>query len=568
MPRHRSIRGTLAGVLVAATATACADRSTLTAPVHGASLQSVANVHPGTHKHAPRIQRNSHKYRDSGKKPAIGRDGNATVQARALLARDGVTTLDVTTGELDQGGAPGSIAKVQVKAFDRRDTSQVRWIETYTPDKKGDDGTIKEKFADLRANDLLQVKTHVDGIDRGTDVVTLRERVKRRPDLAVLTVDAPLQVATYRQVSIGATVAELNGDVGAYADCVLSVDGVEVDRARHIWVDAGGSAPVSCAFSYRFPTTGTFQLTVALDGVKPGDWDRKNNSATTQISVVTPSDFYTTIEVQDMHREEEYNRWDTHTESLDSNGTVAVEDDHSETTSHGQWRHVIFHSEMPREVPSPVNLRMTHRSGSSVVETVSEAFDLGAYSYTSPDYSERGGCDYASDVSAEGPWDIGFCSMASRVGDEPWKLSTTVDVERWAGLATYTSLNYVRGHGAWTEQFGAAGCTMSGPDGDDYCYIDNEAGYDPDPVEPFAPPALGPTYDMDLDVTGADGLSFGTTVSAQMLHLPKIGFPVQQCSTVSPDTGTYPFTTTCYTHQQIWDWSLGRAFNRGPFTEQ
>ncbi|MGI9166054.1 MAG: hypothetical protein ACR2G5_06670 [Pyrinomonadaceae bacterium] len=43
---------------------------------------------------------------------------------------------------------------------------------------------------------------------------------------------------------------ELKGDVGATADLILYADGVEVDRANGVWVDAGGT--VSCVFTHTF----------------------------------------------------------------------------------------------------------------------------------------------------------------------------------------------------------------------------------------------------------------------------------------------------------------------------
>src|SRR5205814_10164127 len=60
---------------------------------------------------------NQQKYRDAGSHPATGRSGSASLAARALLGKDGITTLDMSTGTLDEPGAPGSIAKVQTKVF-------------------------------------------------------------------------------------------------------------------------------------------------------------------------------------------------------------------------------------------------------------------------------------------------------------------------------------------------------------------------------------------------------------------------------------------------------------------
>src|SRR5437763_14317786 len=66
---------------------------------------------------------NAKHYRESGVGNATGRSGSAHMTARALLGKDGNTTLEVTTGVLDSGAIPpGSFAKVQFKPFDRTAT--------------------------------------------------------------------------------------------------------------------------------------------------------------------------------------------------------------------------------------------------------------------------------------------------------------------------------------------------------------------------------------------------------------------------------------------------------------
>ena len=68
---------------------------------------------------------------------------------------------------------------------------------------------------------------------------------------------------------------------------MLIVDGVAVDRATGIWVDAGDV--VSCAFLYAFTTTGSHGVTVRVEGVAPGDWDTANNEASGTIAIVDPT---------------------------------------------------------------------------------------------------------------------------------------------------------------------------------------------------------------------------------------------------------------------------------------
>src|SRR5258708_2243127 len=80
----------------------------------------VAAVAQGTYAGAetPLIPNGVH-YRESGTRPVTGRSGSASLQARALLGKDGVTELEVTTGTLDSPvPAPGEIRLAQVKLFD------------------------------------------------------------------------------------------------------------------------------------------------------------------------------------------------------------------------------------------------------------------------------------------------------------------------------------------------------------------------------------------------------------------------------------------------------------------
>lgn len=245
---------------------------------------------------------NSTKYRNAGKQPATGRDGNATLTARALLGPDGLVTLDVTTGQLDvAGSAPGAFDKVQIKGLMPNDLTTALWTDNYNALRKAGLASYSYIYSGLARELPLQVQANISGIDSRVDVVTLIERVKLRPDLAASQLVAPSRVPPGTPVNIGATVSELNGDVGATANCVLYVDGTEADRAAGIWVDAGGT--VSCAFTQSWTNPGTRQLRVAVENVTPGDWDGTNNSVTGAVEVVAGNDFYVYADVyENIHR--------------------------------------------------------------------------------------------------------------------------------------------------------------------------------------------------------------------------------------------------------------------------
>lgn len=227
-------------------------------------------------KHIP----NAKKYRDKGAKPAKGRAGSATLEVRALLGNTGVVKLEASTGSLEAGTNPGTIVKVEVRIRARKGPPL-----TYT--KLSGDGYWTTTLLGLAPGDLIEVQAYIRGIDpKRTDVVTVVTSVKRGPDVAVMSVTGPDQWPPNMAVSFSASVAELNGGIGARADCVLSVDDAVVDYASGIWVDAGDN--VNCLFTYAFAAVGVHNVRVFLANVIPGDGNTANNSASTSITIVAP----------------------------------------------------------------------------------------------------------------------------------------------------------------------------------------------------------------------------------------------------------------------------------------
>lgn len=223
----------------------------------------------------------SDRYSDTGKPGATGRVGSATVTARALFGKDGVTTLEVTTGTLDsEETPPGNLKKLQIKGIVDPDEDPL-FVQNHNNLRDG--GYAVFELEHLLPGTTAQVQATVAGIDRNrVGVATLPEIVKLRPDLEV-GLTAPEVAYASQPVQIAATVSERNGDVGATADCILYVDGAEADRAAGIWVDR--ASVVSCEFSHTFEETGTHDLLVAAEDVRPGDWDLANNVAHGSIEI-------------------------------------------------------------------------------------------------------------------------------------------------------------------------------------------------------------------------------------------------------------------------------------------
>ena len=231
----------------------------------------------------PQFFPNSRKYSDAGAKVASGRSGSASLEARALLAKDGTALLEASTGSLEAGTAPGQIRKVQVRLLSNAGAQL--GVDNYNG--LSGNGYWSKSYPELGRNSKVEIQANVGGIDGNrNDVVTATTLVKRSPDVTVRAVTAPASVLAGSRVTIVGTIAELNGDVGARATCVLAVDGRAADQASGIWVDAGQS--VSCAFETDLGAVGVHQVQVYATGVSPADWDASNNSVTTSIEVLSP----------------------------------------------------------------------------------------------------------------------------------------------------------------------------------------------------------------------------------------------------------------------------------------
>ena len=260
-------------------ATACSDPTTVQP-----RPRAPASWSPSLTIGIPALYPNSWKYSTNGAQPAVGRSGTASVSMRALLGASGTTDVEVTTGSFEDGSsASGSFSMVQVKseangvAFTSNNTGLTSASATFA-------------YAGLSHGATVNVRAVVRGIDgRRSDVVTVDDQVRFRPDLVVYDLEGPAAAPLGGAVNFYATLGEQMGDLGARASCVLYVDGAPTDRADNIWVDAHGV--VSCLLTHVFATKGTHALAVRIENVQPGDYDNSNNGATSSINIVDPNGF-------------------------------------------------------------------------------------------------------------------------------------------------------------------------------------------------------------------------------------------------------------------------------------
>lgn len=269
--------------LAALTLTSACGGHSRSLPQTPAPQQHAIRAASSTTIQASLFHSNSEKYSDTGSHPATGRSGSATIQSRALLAKDGTALLEVTTGTLDAEPGPGNIRHLTMTPL-RPDGSP---DDTLAYNNLNAGGYWQHTYSNLARNQNVRIDSNITDLDPRTDVVTTIDTLKKRPDLFAKEVAGPPTALTNQPVTFTATVAEINGDVGAHADCVLSVDGQQVDQALGIWVDAAGT--VSCAFQTSFATTGLKHISVSVVNVVPGDWDTSNNTAQTTIEIVDSS---------------------------------------------------------------------------------------------------------------------------------------------------------------------------------------------------------------------------------------------------------------------------------------
>ena len=243
----------------------------------------------------PTLIPNTVKYRDTGGKPARGRSGSAEMTATAMLARNGITTLQLEARHVTHGWRYGDITRAQVQAADR--TGKHKFTRNLNESDPGFNESYQlgasARLPGLASGDRLQVQAHVEGLDPNrVDVVTVDETVKRLPDLRV-SVSAPAQVQSNTWVNILAVVSENNGDVGTYAACELYVGGEFVDAAEWVWVDAGDA--VTCAMTWNFPVPGSYPVEVRARTWLYQEWDSADNADTATVQVNGEAPRFSTI---------------------------------------------------------------------------------------------------------------------------------------------------------------------------------------------------------------------------------------------------------------------------------
>ena len=208
---------------------------------------------------------NSVKYKDSAPS-AKGSSGTASIEVRALFNKDQTTDVELTTGTFDEPNAStATIKNVHIEYNGQ--------VQDFTGN--GGNTFSATGLTGLAPGASVIVHANVKDLNGRNESINVTAIVRKRPDLTFIAIRSTQQVMVNAPVEIVATIYEQNLQSGARTNCVAYVNGVEVDRAANIWVDAGGT--VDCVLSPAFADPGHKDIKIVLENVRPGDWDTADN---------------------------------------------------------------------------------------------------------------------------------------------------------------------------------------------------------------------------------------------------------------------------------------------------
>jgi hypothetical protein len=238
-------------------------------------------------------------YQHKGAKAAKAKIGGLTVRSRALIGKDGLTEIEISTGAFDST-APGNISEVHIRAVDprgkdehgdnekdedRKDEDRKRFSRKFENLRQG--GYVHWTFPGLPHGQQLRIDVEAKATVHGDEVeVKLLDTIRYRPHLVAERLDAPQLARMSLPIDVTATVSEVLREVGAHTDCVLYVDDVQVDAAPNAWVDAG--TVQSCRLAVSIGTSGLHTLKVRVQNTRPGNYDDSNSTVAMQVMVQNP----------------------------------------------------------------------------------------------------------------------------------------------------------------------------------------------------------------------------------------------------------------------------------------
>jgi hypothetical protein len=450
------------------------------------------------------------KYAETNPSASKGTTGGASLSARMLYGKDGTTEVELTTGEFDSGVAPlHLLSKVSLRGVDGdgAETFQLN----YGPLTDG--GYWRQVYDSFGPGQPFSVY----GLVRTTrnQLVVVSATVRRRPDLFVHDLHAPAQAPVNTPVQITATITEQNGQLGARTDCVLFVDEVEVDRAAGVWVDSGDD--VSCAFAHTFPDPGSHAVRVSALNVRPGDWDTDNNSASSSIEVIVPTQNFQyanawaeTLENYTYHYTESGRTYQS-----SSSGYDWYYDSHQTRSS---WSSLGYYG---------------YSYTNSPVTSVSAAATDGTTSW-SMSQDIPAGCYFNATSSMNGRRVYLYVESCSGLA--------TVQLYAYAGTVTYTSYQWQR-----TFVHGTFGTTYGSPS---EWYSNGSDNYGDHQL-------AGDAIAFDVAATLADGTILSTPLTVTLSAAQPYSYSYSSC----PSGSTYNY---CYSYNYSYTQRYGSVSHSAP----
>ena len=483
----------------------------------------------------PTFVSNQIKYRDQGMKASTGRDGGSSMTVRALLGKNGKVDVDITTGttdDLDRKTGPGNLDKLQLKVLG--DDGSAIATQNYTRLNNG--GFASYAFQGTPRGTNIQVQGNVSGVERKrVGVVTVTDAVKLRPDLVAEGLSLPSHAAPDVPVTIAATILEINGDVGARADCVLYVDGSEVDRATGIWVDAGGN--VNCAFTHKFTSPGAKKIEVAAAKVLPADFEPSNNSVTGSLEV--SSNFKTSGNVSTAlgsysAKVSGWREWSTDGGATFYRSEIAGESSSSQNSQNARQTGYSLQA-----LQFPVEIEFSQSSNGRNIVTGTFSMSEAEFGLVRYESSSIYGCTSRSFIRDDsGRTSVFVCTSSALRPDGERFSYTQLTQERFAGEVTYVSDHYTM---MWYEGENVCGVGYYS------CYTNNYTSVDKAGTRL---PTLGADYTLSIGARGGDVSLFST------VKVPLEAYSVKNnihpggwdgcLSYEDPNPGVFYKTSTCF----------------------
>lgn len=485
-----------------------------------------------TNSSKPQLLPNSRRYKDTGLKPATGRSGAASLTARALLGKDGTTTVEMSTSQLDTNTTPpGNINRTQLKPLD--ENGEALYARNYVG---GAGGYFNTSVNDFHRGQQVQMQATISGIEGSrTNVVTLVETVKVRPDLSPTNLSVPGRGVPGVPVNISVLVKEIMGDSGATTNLVLYVDGAAVDRANHVWVDAAGV--VSCVFTHTFGSAGTKQVEVRAEGITPGDYDLSNNYAagTIDIRPVTTAELNYNFQVVDGD-----DNYRAHiNEKRYFNSVLQVE--HEEDFSAQGWQQLLyFYGWTGRMISFPINISHQETNDGATVFS-------NTYSNLTPtsviDASDGATRFIAYNVWRYDPSTAYYFNLSTtasiNLATGARTEMTAFSSNRQAGDVTYYSAGYERFWDAYT--------------GEEFFYSWNTT----DLMRAGWRIPIGTRYGVNVSLTTGDGSIYAAAPVATMNTFDNSGRQPTTCFDWSIDEYS---GTSCVSNERVWTGKHGWAY--------